>query len=315
MNYRHIFWEGAGDQGGTGSGGGAGAAGGGDQGGAAGAGGQAGGDQVTWPSNWRETFAPKGPDGKPDSAELKRLERFTDPTKVYSSYREIEGRLSKGELRSQLPKDAKPEQIAAWRAENGIPDTPDKYTLKLGEGRVVGEDDKVWVDMFLKNAHQANVTHEQASKVVDAYYQLVDTQLAEQAKMDKEFAANTQTELRTNWGSDFQRNMSVFHAALDGAPEGVKEKILAGRGPTGLPLGADPAIIKWVVDTKLQLDPATTLVGAGTGREQMLSIESELAKINKTMREDQKSYINDPAMQARWRELDDAMRTMKSRSG
>ena len=66
-----------------------------------------------WSDDWRSKMA--GGDAK----EAKRLERFASPKEVFKSYRAFETRLSSGELKSALPKDAKPEQLTAWRAENG----------------------------------------------------------------------------------------------------------------------------------------------------------------------------------------------------
>ena len=64
-----------------------------------------------------------------DEKELKRLSRFASEADVYKAYRELEKKKSSGELKQALSKDATPEQIAEWRKENGIPETPDKYDL------------------------------------------------------------------------------------------------------------------------------------------------------------------------------------------
>ena len=69
-----------------------------------------------WSDDWRSKMA--GGDAK----EAKRLERFASPKEVFKSYRAFETRLSSGELKSAMPKDAKPENLTAWRAENGIPE-------------------------------------------------------------------------------------------------------------------------------------------------------------------------------------------------
>ena len=78
-------------------------------------------------------------------------------------------------------------------------------------------------------------------------------------------------------------------------------------------MAADPAVIKWVVEQQLQLNPASALVGVGTGHEQMTSIESEIGKIEKTMKENRTAYFKDEKMQARYRDLLEAREKIKPR--
>ncbi len=88
--------------------------------------------KTAWGEDWREKLA------KGDEKKLKSLQRFASPEALTDSYMSAAERIRSGELKTVLPKDAKPEELAAWRKENGIPETPDKYDLTFESGLVIG---------------------------------------------------------------------------------------------------------------------------------------------------------------------------------
>ena len=97
----------------------------------------------------------------------------------------LQNKIAAGEMRSTLPPNATEEQVKAWRSENGIPEAPEKYELKLKDGLVIGEEDKPIIDAFLKSAHGANMTAQQASQAVDWYYEEVERQTAQRAELQR----------------------------------------------------------------------------------------------------------------------------------
>ncbi len=116
-----------------------------------------------WPETWREAMA--GDDKK----ELKQLQRYASPEKVWAKARELERRMSAGELRSALADDASEEEVAAWRKENGIPETPTGYGNF--ESLNIPEDDRPVIEGFLEAAHSKNSTPAQVQNMLDWYYQ------------------------------------------------------------------------------------------------------------------------------------------------
>lgn len=95
-----------------------------------------------WPEDWRSKAA--GGDEKL----MKFLERYNSPKAVVGALVDARKLISQGVNRP--PKaDATPEEVAAWRAENGIPEKPDGYEVSLPDGFVIGEADKPVVDSFL----------------------------------------------------------------------------------------------------------------------------------------------------------------------
>lgn len=291
-----VFLQEAGDgTGSAGASGGQGAAG-------AGAGGAAGGDQgtgskaFTWGDGWREALSAG------DDKAAARLQRFDSPDAIWRSYRAMEQRMSSGELKSALPKDAKPEEVAKWRAENGIPETAEKYNLTFDDGLVIGDDDKPIIDDFLKAAHISNLTNDQAKSVIKWHYADVEQQLQKLETADKKAAQDTQDTLRGKWGQEYRQNMNRVHALLDTAPAGLKEQLLHGRLPDGTPIGSSPAMLEFLALMSRQINPMGTVV-PGAGANIGNAIEDEIRGIEKTMRENRKTYNADEKMQARYREL------------
>ena len=251
-----------------------------------------------WPDTWRQELA--GDNEK----ELKQLERYQSPKDIWNKARALEQRLSSGELRSTLPKDATPEQLTAWRAENSIPESPDKYEIKFGDGGLPEEDRPV-IDSFLTAIHGKNVNNEQAKATVDWYYAQVQRQTEEREDKDREFAKQSEDTLRSEWGNDYRPNINSIDAIIDLAPNDVKDLIRRGRLANGDPFLSNPSTMKWLAGLALQINPVTTVIpnaGANIGS----AIDDEIAGIEKLMRTDRKAYNEDEKKQARYRELLDA---------
>jgi hypothetical protein len=261
-----------------------------------------------WPEAWRLEMAGHNPD------EAKRLERFNSPRDTYKSYRELEQRVSSGELKlaKPFPEKGTPEEQTAWRKENGIPEAPDKYDLNM-EGVVIGDEDKPIIEGFLKYAHKANYTPQQVHAGLDWYYDHVEKQAEARAESDKQVMVASQDALRAEWGNEYRPNINRIHALLDTAPPGVKDKLLSGRMANGVPVGSDPDILRFLASVSREINPVTTVV-PGAGANIASAIEDEISQIEKLMKENRAAYNQDEKKQARLRELYAARDRAKSRA-
>lgn len=231
-----------------------------------------------WPTDWRQQFSAG------DEKSVKQLERYASPADVWRKARALEQRLSSGELKSAVPypDQGTPEQQVSWRAENGIPDAPDKYQINLGEGVVIGEADKPLIDDFLKSAHASNTPPAVANATVKWYFDFAERQKEERYNKDQEAKNTFDDTMRGEWGNEFRPNLNSVHALLDMAPEGVKDKFLEGRLSDGTPIGSDPDTLRWLASLSRQLNPVTTIVpGAGANIPQ--AIDDELSQISTKM--------------------------------
>jgi hypothetical protein len=301
---------GAGDQGGAG--GQSTVAGGGGQDTTAGGGGQdtspGGSGQDSgqrWPDNWRQNLA------KGDEKVLGRLQRFAAPDDVWTSYRALEQRISSGELKPVVPYPEKgtAEQQAEWRKLNGLPDKPEAYDTNLGDGVVIGEEDKPVVDSFLKFAHGKHIPPAVVKDTLKWYLSEYRTE-TEQKKAEtfKTLQKDTEDALRADWGGDYRGNRGAIDQMLDGrvpADSDLKELIIRA-------VDTNAEFAKLLAGLALEINPAATLVSA-TGSDQSKTVDEEISKIEKFMRDDRRAYNKDEKAQARLRTLYEARERMKSR--
>ena len=266
--------------------------------------------QTVWPDQWRQQMA--GDDAKA----LKQLERYESPAAIWKKARALEQRLSSGELRSALPKDANEEQVKVWRAENGIPEAPEKYDLTFPDGLVIGEEDKPAIDDFLKAAHKANYSPDQVKESVRWYYDFQERQTEVRAQADERIKQESEDALRGEWGQDYRGNLQRVHNLLDAAPGGLKEQLLNGRLADGTPIGSSPDALRWIVQVARELNP-TGVIAPNAGGNVGQAIDDEIAKFEKMMGDRTSDYWKGPMAdknQARLRDLYASRERSKARA-
>lgn len=260
-----------------------------------------------WPEDWREQIY--GSDPKL----LARLQRYGSVKDVANALVAAQNRISSGELRSALKQNATAEEAAAWRAENGIPETPDKYDLKMSNGIVFGEEDKPFIDSFTKAAHAANFHPDQVKAALSWYHQDRETQIEQRAAIDAQQRDATRDELVAEWGvNDFKRNSNQIMSLLDTAPEGVKEVFMAARGPDESALFNNSKVLRFFDSIARQINPVATVVPGITGNIGT-AIGDEIQKYEKMMGNKNSEYwkgANAEKNQARYRELVNARERM-----
>ena len=270
------------------------------------------GSPVSPVSDWRDKFAGE------DEKFRKRLDRFPDEGAFVKSYRALETKLSSGEYKRQLPQDAKPEDIAAWRKEAGLPEKPEGYVekLELPKGLVLGESDKPIVAEFAQAALEGNVEPGAFNKMVAQYYAIQDKQKAAQEDADAQYKQTAEDALRGVWeGADYRRNITAVNNMLAGWPEDLRTSILAGRGPDGRKLGDNPNFIRKMAELALEINPGTTLVPGGSDIGK--GIETRLGEMNKLIGDRGSDYYRGPnaaALQSEYRDLLTAQARIKSRA-
>lgn len=257
---------------------------------------------ATFPDDWRQKLA--GDDAK----ELKRLERFGSPEDVYKAYRALEQKMSSGKVKSDLPKDATPEQLTEWRKENGIPETPEGYDTSL-QDIVIGEDDRPLVNEFLKEMHAQNASPAAVKGALSAYYKLVEQQNLERENGDIDFKAESLGKLQEEWGADFRKNVTMVANLLATAPEGVAARIENSRTPEGKLFGDDPAMMRWMNQIAREVNPAAAVV-PNAGSNAAVAMADEKKAIEALM--GTSAYT--PAHRARHMEIVAAEEKMKGRA-
>lgn len=251
--------------------------------------------KADWPDDWRDKMAG-------DDAEFRKsLDRFNAPGDVGKSWKEISKKISSGEYKRPvtLPENATPEQIAEYRKEMGVPESPDKYDLKM-DGLVIGEADKPVVDQFLKAMHEANVPEGPVKQAVSAYFKMQEQAVAQAAQAEREFKVQSEEALRQEWGGEYRPNMNLVENFA---------KTRFGDEVGSAMLEAGPEVVKALASIAREINPAMTLVPNASNPNQ--AIADEIAKLRGEI--GTAEWMRNPQKQQRYAELIDGQARMQGR--
>jgi hypothetical protein len=251
---------------------------------------------------------------KGDEKLAKRLARYSSVDSVVEALIAAQAKISDGSLKSTLAKDATPEQVAAWREENGIPASAEEYEITLDEGLILGEEDRELVDSFIGQAHTKNMTPEQVNASVNWYLAMQEQQAEEQANEDLTAKEEGLAALNEAWGSEAPLNKSLIKNLIATAPGGedTSNLILGARLADGTPLASNPNVLRWLADVARTVNPTATVV-PGSGNNASQAIETEMAELTKLMGDSDSAYWKGPQalkMQERFRQLADVKSKM-----
>jgi hypothetical protein len=260
-----------------------------------------------WPADWREKLAAG------DEKKLTTLKRYASPQAYADAGFQLRQMMDSKQLRAPSPPaDAKPEDVALWRKDNGIPEKPEGYVATLDKGLVIGEADKPLVGKFLENMHARNASPEVVNAALGTYYQIQETLQTQQIETDNRVRQAAEDALRPEWGPEYRRNINVINGYLDTAPKGVKESIMNAR-VGGKPIASDPDVLRFLLSAAIQNNPAATVAPGSTGSSQQ-TIDARIGEIEKTMRENRGEYNRNSGMQAEYLKLLGAREALQKRS-
>jgi len=257
-----------------------------------------------WPDDWKERYVDKLTDkaGKPldDATKEKmmtRMARYASPRAAIDAMISAQNKISAGGLVKVPGKDATPEEIAQYRKDMGVPEEAKGYDLTLGEGMVIGDEDKELVGGFLEAAHAGNYTQQQVTDGLNWYYQSQENAMAARHDADMVHKGQVEETLRSEWGQEYQANRNLMANYLGGDfEEGIAELITGARLADGTPLANHPGIIRGFVAKARAANPLGALV-PGSGTKQHEGMIAEIEALDKKMEEgslqgkDQERYL------------------------
>jgi hypothetical protein len=222
---------------------------------------------------------------------LNRLGRYTTRDDAIRAGVEAQNKI--GSIRATQPinADSSPEDIAAFRQANGVPESADKYQINLSDGLIIGENDRPVVDHFLGIAHKHNLSNAVTSDIISGQLALQETMIEQRAASDRESLTQARAVLSSNdvWGSETNLNINLIHGLLDGAPEGVKDQLVNGRMQDGTPIFNHAPTLQWLASIAREANPVATVV-PGSGANGMMSIDNEIKSIEDARRTNPDSY-------------------------
>lgn len=243
-----------------------------------------------WPDDWRDKFAGE------DKTFRRQLERYASPVDLAKKARSLEQKLSSGEYRRDLPRNASDEDKAGWRVERGLPENVDGYVaaLTLPNGLVLGEADTPVVSEFAAAAHAADMDPKHFSALVEKYYELQDRQLADRADADTAFHNESLSALNGEFGAHLRREINGVNALIGQYfPQEMSADLLVARTPDGRMLGDNPAFIRAIAALNRQVNPVSTLVPTG-GADPAASASERLTEIRKLQGDSSSDYWRGP---------------------
>jgi hypothetical protein len=234
---------------------------------------------------------------------------------VLDAHFSLKQRVDSGELKSVKPlgKDATPEQVAAWRAENGIPQNAGDYLTNLPGGLVIGEADKPALTSFAEALHKANAPPSLVHAAIGWYNSWQESQSAEVVKAEKEAKQKGEDELRATWGADYRTNVNMANDfVMNTAGEELADQLSNAVLPDGSLLGDNPKALQWLAKLAREVNPVATLL-PNNGGNTAQNVDSRIAEIEKAMRTNRAAYNKDTKMQDEYRQLLGARQKLQER--
>lgn len=153
----------------------------------------------------------------------------------------VSGILAQEKLRAgehkRAPTDASPEEVAAWRKENDVPESPDKYEIPIVAGHTWTDKDQPTIDSFRSFAHAQGIPQGLMKGLVD--WQVKEQQRAAEQMNEDLRAADAEDrdtcydQIRTEFGvREFKPHMAAMKRLMEDDEvfgEGMAEKIMAAR--------------------------------------------------------------------------------------
>lgn len=269
-----------------------------------------GNDTIKFPENWRDGLAAG------DVKKIERLSRYGTPQAVADALLSVQERISKGELRSNVPFPEKGTEAekTAWRQEQGIPAAAADYykDIKLSDGRTVNDEDKPRLDKFISKMHERNANPAVVSAALDAYHDEVEARTNERLELDKTQVQATRDQLIASGGlPEFHTNMNLVGGMIEMMPEKVRDLFKGARLADGSPLlGGNADVFMGLVEMARAINPVGAVV-PNSGDNSMATIDAEIAKNVKMMGTDRKAWDADPKNQARHLQLLEAQSRAK----
>jgi hypothetical protein len=258
-------------------------------------------DEGPWPTDWRQQIA--GDDEKA----LNQLGRYATPADVWTKARALEQRVTSGELKDStpFPEKGSDEEKAEWRVNHGVPESHDKYEI----ARELEKEDRESLNGFLEYAHNKNMGAGEVNTMIDYFYQRLEEDETRVSEGDKVAQKQAEDELRVEWGGEYRAHMNRIEALIDMVPGEAKESFLDARLPDGTKIRSNPDVMKFLLNSAIAFNPATTIVPADG--DVMSGIQDEIDQIKEVMKTNRKKYNSDEKMQAQYRKLLEAQEKAK----
>jgi hypothetical protein len=184
--------------------------------------------------------------GNPDPKAGKLLERFQSPADVAKALIAAQQKIRSGEYKRAAPAGDNPEEIKAWRDEQGIPDSPDGYEIPGVDLATLDPDTKATIDHMRTRLHGENFDKGKATVVASILQEVATMQAERTAEADATRMDNVEDTLRAEWGPEYRKNLNMNGALLSQHFGDEMDDVLKARMPNGTRLADHPVFNKFL---------------------------------------------------------------------
>jgi hypothetical protein len=264
-------------------------------------------EEGTFGKDWRDKLA------KGDEKKLAMLKRFTSPEALLQAQEEAQRKISEGLKPKGKPGDkATDDDWKAYRKEHNIPDAVDDFVkaIVLPDKRVIGDDDKPMVAAFAERAIKKGIAPSDMAEMVDEYYAIQEEGQFQQATADATFKKTAEADLKKEWGGDYAGNFAAMRPYFEGVNPDLFDKLMGGRLADGTKIGNHPDVLRFFAAKAVAENPMATIIPVGGASSEGLL--SEIAGMEKRMRDDRNAWHKDTKAQERYRQLITARDKLKA---
>ncbi|MFK0687984.1 hypothetical protein ACFX5Q_07235 [Mesorhizobium sp. IMUNJ 23033] len=264
-------------------------------------------EEGPWGKDWRDKLA------KGDEKKLAMLKRFASPEALLVAQEEAQRKISEGLKPKGKPGEkATAEEWAAYRKQNNIPEAVDDFVkaIVLPDKRVIGDDDKPVVAAFAERAIKKGIAPTDMAEMVDEYYALQEEQQFQQATADAAFKKEAEADLKKEWGGDYAGNFAAMRPYFESVNPELFTNLMGGRMADGRKIGNHPDVLRFFAAKAVAENPMATIVPAGGSSAE--GLHTEIATMEKRMKEDRAAWHKDTKAQERYRQLITARDKLKA---
>ena len=201
------------------------------------------------------------------------IEKFTEIDALAKSY--INATRMIGQDKVAVPnKNSTEDQWNEVYSKLGRPESADKYALNI-ESEAVAMDEGA-IKSFAEQSHKLGLNNTQAQGILEFYKNNMESNM-QRATVDTETAqAQAETELRAEWGKEFDSNVSKASAL---AKANMNPEILDLQMQDGTRIGDHPEIIKGFAKIAGMLSEDKLVSTESESVNSMKDIQSEISAI------------------------------------
>lgn len=191
---------------------------------------------ASWPTDWREQSVAAIGDPKAS----KMLERFQNVPEMAKALYAAQQKIRSGEYKRAAPTGDNPEEIKAWREEQGIPDSPDGYEIPGVDLATLDPGTKQTIDHLRSRLHAESFDKGKATVVATLLQEVAQMEMERTAQADATNRDAIEDTLRAEWGADYRRNLNMNGALLTQHFGDGMDSLLNARTPEGRRLADMP---------------------------------------------------------------------------